>query len=45
MWDHYCDQHQSMHATPRKRWTEVKDSKRLYSKDIAKYKEQLPNER
>jgi len=33
-----------MHAAPRKRWMEVKDSKRLYPEDIAKYKEQLPNE-
>jgi len=33
-----------MQAAPRKRWMEVKDSKKLYSEDIAKYKEQLPNE-
>jgi len=28
-----------MHATPRKRWMEVKDSEKLYPEDIAKYKE------
>jgi hypothetical protein len=33
-----------MHATPRKRWMKVKDSKKLYPEDIAKYKEQLPSE-
>jgi hypothetical protein len=33
-----------MHAAPRKRWMKVKDSERLYPKDIAKYKKQLPNE-
>lgn len=38
------DQHQSMHAAPRKMWMEVKDSERLYPEDIAKYEEQLPNE-
>jgi hypothetical protein len=33
-----------MHATPRKRWTKVKDSAKLYPKDIAKYEEQLSSE-
>jgi hypothetical protein len=33
-----------MHATPRKRWMKVKDSEKLYLKDIAKYKERLPSE-
>jgi len=33
-----------MHAAPRKRWMKVKDSERLYPKDIVKYKKQLPNE-
>jgi hypothetical protein len=33
-----------MHAAPRKRWIEVKDSEKLYPKDIVKYKEQLSNE-
>jgi len=33
-----------MHAAPRKRWMEIKDSERLYSEDIAKYEEQLPSE-
>jgi len=28
-----------MHATPRKRWMEVKGSKKLNPKDMAKYKE------
>jgi len=28
-----------MHAAPGKRWMEVKDPKRLYPEDIAKYKE------
>jgi hypothetical protein len=32
-----------MHAALRKRWMKVKDSKRLYSEDIAKYKEKLLN--
>jgi hypothetical protein len=34
-----------MHAASMKRWMEVKRSKKLYPKDIAKYKEQLPSER
>jgi hypothetical protein len=34
-----------MHTTPRKRWMKVKDFERLYLEDIAKYKEQLFNER
>jgi hypothetical protein len=34
-----------MHAAPRKRWMEVKYSKRPYPKEITKYKEQLPNKR
>jgi hypothetical protein len=33
-----------MHATPTKRWMKVKDSEKLYSEDISKYEEQLPNE-
>jgi len=33
-----------MHAAPRKRWMEIKDSERLYPEDIAKYEEQLPSE-
>jgi hypothetical protein len=33
-----------MHVAPEKRWTEVKDSEKLYPKDITKYEEQLPNE-
>jgi hypothetical protein len=33
-----------MHAAPRKRWMEIKDSGRLYPEDIAKYEEQLPSE-
>jgi len=32
-----------MHVAPRKRWMEVKDSERLYLKDITKYEKQLPN--
>jgi hypothetical protein len=44
MWNHYHDQHQSMHTAPRKRWMKVKDSKKLYLKDIAKYEGQLPSE-
>jgi len=44
MWDHYHDQHQSIHVALRKRWIEVKDSERLYPKDIAKYEEQLSSE-
>ena len=43
-WDHYHDQHQSMHVTSRKRWMKVKDSEKLYPEDIAKYEEQLPSE-
>ena len=42
MWDHYHDQHQSMHAAPVKRWMEVKDSERLYTEDIVKYEEPTP---
>jgi hypothetical protein len=34
-----------MHAASMKRWMEVKGSEKLYPKDIAKYKEQLPSER
>jgi hypothetical protein len=30
-----------MHAAPRKKWMKVKDSRRLYPEDIAKYEEQL----
>jgi hypothetical protein len=33
-----------MYPASRKRWMEVKESERLYPKDIAKYKEQLPSE-
>jgi hypothetical protein len=33
-----------MHVALKKRWMGVKDSERLYLKDIAKYEEQLPNE-
>jgi hypothetical protein len=33
-----------MHAAPRKKWIEIKDSERLYLENIIKYKEQLPNE-
>jgi hypothetical protein len=33
-----------MHAAPRKKWIEIKDSERLYPENIIKYKEQLPNE-
>jgi hypothetical protein len=33
-----------MHAALRKKWMKVKDSERLYPKDIAKYEEQLSNE-
>jgi len=33
-----------MHATLKKRWMEVKDFEKLYSEDIVKYEEQLPNE-
>jgi len=44
MWDHCHDQYQSMHAAPRKRWMKVKDSEKLYPKDIATYEEQLPSE-
>jgi len=43
MWDHCHNQHQSMHATTRKKWMKVKDFKRQYPEDIVKYKEQLPN--
>jgi hypothetical protein len=32
-----------MHAAPRKKWIEIKDSERLYLENIIKYKEQLPN--
>jgi hypothetical protein len=39
MWDHCYDQHQSMHAAPRKRWMKERGSERLYLKDIVKYKE------
>jgi hypothetical protein len=33
-----------MHAALRKKWMKVKDSERLYPKDIVKYEEQLSNE-
>jgi len=33
-----------MHAAPKKKWMEIKDSERLYPENIAKYEEQLPNE-
>jgi hypothetical protein len=33
-----------MHAALRKKWMKVKDSERLYPKDITKYEEQLSNE-
>jgi hypothetical protein len=33
-----------MHAAPKKKWMEIKDSERLYPENIAKYEEQLPSE-
>jgi len=42
MWDHYHDQHESMHAALKKRWMEVKDSKRLYPKIAYNTKNSYP---